>query len=146
MIALLVCLFLEPQVRVSGARPVPHLAQTPGQVRPKGGTTRLQPIKCLDYYGFPTAIITKLFPKSGPDFLAARRSDVGVQNISGPYVNVVERCLKQGYPHGLSGHNAGISESCWGFCHMSPGYEPGLTTKIFHLDIKDHVTFHVLVI
>ncbi len=29
---------------------------------------------------------------------------------------------------------------------MSPGYEPGLTTKIFHFDVKDHVTFDVLMI
>ncbi len=61
-------------------------------------------------------------------------------------VNIVECCNKQGYMHSLLGHNAGISESCWGFCHMSPSYKPGLTTKIFHLDINDHVTFHVLMI
>ncbi len=101
MIALPVCLILEPQVRVSKAWLVPHLAQTPGQVCPKGCTTRLQPIKCLDYYGFPVAIIAKLFPKSGPDFLRERHGDVGIQNISGPYVNVIEHCYKQGYPHGF---------------------------------------------
>ncbi len=120
---------------------VPQLAQTIGQVCTEGCTTRLQSIKRSDYYGFPDAIITKLFSKSGPDILVARHGYVGIQNVSGPYANIVECCYNQGYVYGLLGHDTGISESCWGFCHMSPGYEPGLMMKIFHLDLKDHVNF-----
>jgi hypothetical protein len=29
---------------------------------------------------------------------------------------------------------------------MSPGYEPGLATKILHLNVKDHVTAYELMI
>ena len=42
MITIPVCLFLEPQVRVSRAQAVPHLMQTPDQVYLEGSTTRLQ--------------------------------------------------------------------------------------------------------
>jgi hypothetical protein len=29
---------------------------------------------------------------------------------------------------------------------MSPGYEPGLATEIFHFDVKNHMTTNVLMI
>jgi hypothetical protein len=37
-----VCLLLEPQIRVGGARHLAHLVHDPCQVRPKGSTTRLE--------------------------------------------------------------------------------------------------------
>ena len=95
-------------------------------MHPEGCTTRLQPIKCLDCCGFPVAIIIKLFSKSSQDFLMARHRDVGVQNISSLYVNVVEHRYEQGYMHSLLGHDAGISRV------ELPGilaYVPGLQAR-----------------
>ncbi len=94
---------------------------------------------------FWTQSSPNIFPRVVQIFLR-QGTVIGIQNISGPYVNIIERCHQQGYPHSLLGHDTGISESCCGFCHMSPGYDPGLMTKNFPFDIKNHVTFHVLMI
>ena len=89
LITLFIHLLLEPKVRVSWAQSVAHLAHAPRQVCPESITARLQIIKCSHYYGFMAAIGTKLSSQSGPDFLLTRHGDVGVQNISSPYINIV---------------------------------------------------------
>ena len=139
-----VCLFLEPQVRISSARHVAHSLHASCQMHPEGCTARLQSIQHVDHNGLSATIISKLFPKSGPDFLSARCSNVGIQHICSPHVNIVQHCHQQGYSNGLSGHNAGISEGCRSLRCMSPGYEPGLASKILHLNIKDHVAAYKL--
>jgi hypothetical protein len=118
----------------------------PARCALKAAPLDFSPYSARTTMAFLPAIITELFPKSGPDFLLARCGDVGIQHIHIPSVSGIQHCREQGYSHDLSGHDAGIREGCRSLCCMSHGYEQGLWTKILHLKVDDPVKAYKLMI